>query len=111
MKVTYSPDTKDDFRKHAKHIRKVKKSDGHKYQDYEIKEINNTLKKRLLTDIGDKNNHSESIFPDKYDYGHSNYKMHIDKRSHYIVFYKIVKSKRGETATIEKCIHSVELRK
>lgn len=38
--------------------------------------------------------------------------MYIDKKSHHVIFYKVVKTKKGEPyVSIEKCIHSKELRK
>ncbi len=39
MKVIFTSETKEDFRKHNDYVRKQKKSDGHKYQSYLIKKI------------------------------------------------------------------------
>ena len=46
MKVIFTSETKEDFRKHNDYVRKQKKSDGHKYQSYELKGINKSFKKR-----------------------------------------------------------------
>ena len=32
MKVIFTSETKEDFRKHNDYVRRLKKSDGHKYQ-------------------------------------------------------------------------------
>ena len=50
MKVTFSKETKGDFDKHRDYLRRTTKSDGHKYQKYELDSINNSLKKTTITD-------------------------------------------------------------
>ena len=47
MKVIFTSETKEDFRKHNDYVRKQKKSDGHKYQSYELKGINKSFKKNF----------------------------------------------------------------
>lgn len=47
MKVIFTSETKEDFRKHNDYVRKQEKSDGHKYQSYELKGINKSFKKNL----------------------------------------------------------------
>ena len=48
MKVIFTSETKEDFRKHNDYVRKQKKSDGHKYQSYELKGINKSFKKNTI---------------------------------------------------------------
>ena len=36
MKVKYSKSTQEDFRKHRDYLTRTGKSDGHKYQKYEL---------------------------------------------------------------------------
>ncbi|MGM9833681.1 MAG: hypothetical protein ACI31A_08365 [Candidatus Limisoma sp.] len=67
------------------------KSDGHKYKKYELDGISKSLKKNITKKLESKKEHSDSIFPDKFEYGNSSYKMTIDKKSHYIIFYTIEK--------------------
>ena len=47
MKVIFTSETKEDFRKHNDYVRKQMKSDGHKYQSYELKGINKSFNKNL----------------------------------------------------------------
>ena len=62
MKVIYSKDTKDDFKKHRDFLRRKKKSDGNKYQKYELDGISDFLKKNISKSLEDKKSHSDSIF-------------------------------------------------
>lgn len=45
MKVIFTSETKEDFRKHNDYVRRLKKSDGHKYQSYELKGLISHLKR------------------------------------------------------------------
>ena len=115
MKVTFSKETKGDFDKHRDYLRRTTKSDGHKYQKYELDSINNSLKKHIKDNIEKKKNdkdHKDSIFPKEFEYSKDKYKMTIDKKSHHVIFYKITTPKKGEPyISVEKCIHSTELKK
>lgn len=115
MKVTFSKDTRDDFNKHRDYLRRTTKSDGHKYQKYELDGIDKSLKKHIKDNIEKKKNekdHIDSIFPEDFEYSKNKYKMTIDKKSHHVIFYTIKKSKNGELqVSIKKCIHSTELKK
>lgn len=53
MKVTFSKETKEDFDKHRDYLRRTTKSDGYKYQKFEIdyKRIENTFFEKLLKEI------------------------------------------------------------
>ena len=112
MKVKFSPDTRDDFRNYKEYLQDLKSSDSNKYNHIKPEKE----KKKLRDDIGgsieSKDDHSDSIFPTEFDYGSDSHKMYIDKKSHHIVFYKVVKPKKGDPyVSIEKCIHSTELKK
>ena len=110
--VKFTQTTDDDFRKHREFLRRNGKSDGHKYQKYELDGINKSLKDNITKELENKKKHSNSIFPDKYEYGKSNYKMTINKRSHHVIFYTIEKQKdETEIVKVQKCIHSTELKK
>lgn len=112
MKVIFTRKTKDDFRKHNDYIRKQKKSDGHKYQSYESKGINDSFKKNLKGNLEKINEPKDSIFPNKFEYNSKSHKMYVDKKSHYVVFYTIETSKNGDKVMkVQKNIHSTELRK
>ena len=109
MRIIFSDKTKEDFRKHRNYLKRVGKSDGHKYQRYELDGISKSLKKNITKGLENRTNHTDSIFPDKYEYDHKNYKMYVDKDSHHIIFYKVNPNK--DTIKVEKCIHSTELKK
>lgn len=112
MRVIFTRKTKDDFRKHNDYIRKQKKSDGHKYQSYESKGINDSFKKNLKGNLEMIKDPKDSILPKEFEYNSESHKMYIDKKSHHIVFYKVIKPKKGESyISVEKNIHSTELRK
>lgn len=112
MKVIFTSKTKEDFRKHNDYVRKQKKSDGHKYQSYELKGINKSFKKNLGENLEKIKEPKDSIFPKEYEYSSDSHKMYVDKKSHYVVFYKVITPKKGEPyLSIEKNIHSTELRK
>ena len=87
MKVQYSKDTKSDFKKHREYLTRQGKSDGHKYQKYELDGIGKALKNNITKGLETKKDHSDSIFPKKYEYNSGSHKMHIDKKSHYVIFY------------------------
>lgn len=112
MKVIFTRKTKDDFRKHNDYIRKQKKSDGHKYQSYESKGINDSFKKNLKGNLEKIKEPKDSIFPNEFEYNSKSHKMYVDKKSHYVVFYTIETSKNGDKVMkVQKNIHSTELRK
>lgn len=112
MKVIFTRKTKDDFKKHNDYIRKQKKSDGHKYQSYESKGINDSFKKNLKGNLEKIKEPKDSIFPNKFEYNSKSHKMYVDKKSHYVVFYTIETSKNGDKVMkVQKNIHSTELRK
>ena len=112
MKVIFTSETKEDFRKHNDYVRKQKKSDGHKYQSYELKGINKSFKKNLKENLEKIKEPKDSIFPKEFEYSSDSHKMYVDKKSHYVVFYKVITPKKGEPyLSIEKNIHSTELKK
>lgn len=112
MKVKYSKSTQDDFRKHRDYLTRTGKSDGHKYQKYELDGISKSLKSNISKGLTDIKEHKDSIFPKEFEYHSDSHKMYVDKKSHHIVFYKVITPKKGEPyISVEKCIHSTELRK
>lgn len=112
MKVVFTRKTKEDFRKHNDYVRRQKKSDGHNYQQYELDGINKSFKRNLKENLEKIKEPKDSIFPKKYEYNSNSHKMYVDKKSHYIVFYTIEKTKDGEnTIRVHKNIHSTELKK
>jgi len=111
MKVRYSKNTDEDFRKHRDYLRRTGKTDGHKYQKYELDGISKSLKNNISNNLSNRKEHKDSIFPKEYEYSSKNYKMYVDKGSHHIVFYKVDQDGRGRKfISIEKCIHSSELK-
>lgn len=112
MKVKYSKSTQEDFRKHHDYLTRTGKSDGHKYQKYELDGISKSLKSNISKGLTDIKEHKDSIFPKEFEYHSDSHKMYVDKKSHHIVFYKVITPKKGEPyISVEKCIHSTELRK
>ena len=112
MKVKYSKSTQEDFRKHRDYLTRTGKSDGHKYQKYELDGISKSLKSNISKGLTDIKDHKDSIFPKEFEYHSDSHKMYIDKKSHHIVFYKVITPKKGEPyISVEKCIHSTELKK
>ncbi|MBO5018193.1 MAG: hypothetical protein J6C56_04950 [Alistipes sp.] len=112
MKVVFTSETKEDFRKHNDYVRKQKKSDGHKYQSYELKGINKSFKKNLGENLGKIKEPKDSIFPKKFEYSSDSHKMYVDKKSHYVVFYTVETTKSGEKIMkVRRNIHSTELKK
>lgn len=112
MKVVFTSETKEDFRKHNDYVRKQKKSDGHKYQSYELKGINKSFKKNLGENLEKIKEPKDSIFPKEFEYSSDSHKMYVDKKSHYVVFYTVETTKSGEKIMkVRKNIHSTELRK
>ena len=63
MRIIFSEETKEDFRKHRKYLRRKRKSDGHPYQPYELDGINKSFKKNITKGLESKKEHKESIFP------------------------------------------------
>ena len=112
MKVKYSKSTQEDFQKHRDYLTRTGKSDGHKYQKYELDGISKSLKSNISKGLTDIKEHKDSIFPKEFEYHSDSHKMYVDKKSHHIVFYKVITPKKGEPyISVEKCIHSTELRK
>lgn len=112
MKVVFTSETKEDFRKHNDYVRKQKKSDGHKYQSYELKGINKSFKKNLSENLEKIKEPKDSIFPKEFEYSSDSHKMYVDKKSHYVVFYTVETTKSGEKIMkVRRNIHSTELRK
>lgn len=112
MKVIFTSETKEDFRKHNDYVRRLKKSDGHKYQSYELKGINKSFKKNLKDNLEKIKTPKDSIFPKEFEYSSDSHKMYVDKRSHYVVFYTVETTKNGDKIMkVRKNIHSTELKK
>ena len=112
MKVIFTSETKEDFRKHNDYVRKQKKSDGHKYQSYELKGINKSFKKNLKENLEKIKEPKDSIFPKEYEYSSDSHKMYVDKKSHYVVFYTVETTKSGEKIMkVRRNIHSTELKR
>lgn len=111
MRVVFTGKTKEDFRKHNDYIRKQRKSDGHIYQSYELKGIKKSFKKNLEKNLEQIKDHKDSIFPKEFEYSSDSYKMFVDKKSHYVVFYTVETTKSGEKIIkVRKSIHSTELK-
>ena len=112
MEVKFTRKTDKDFRKHRDYVRRQKKSDRHSYQTYELDSISKSFKKNLRKNIGEQKEHKDSIFPKEFEYHSDSHKMYVDKKSHHIVFYKVITPKKGEPyISVEKCINSTEIKK
>ena len=112
MKVIFTSETKEDFRKHNDYVQRLNKSDGHKYQSYELKGINKSFKKNLRENLEKIKEPKDSIFPKEFEYSSDSHKMYVDKRSHYVVFYTVETTKNGDKIMkVRKNIHSTELKK
>lgn len=112
MKVIFTSETKEDFRKHNDYVQRLNKSDGHKYQSYELKGINKSFKKNLKDNLEKIKTPKDSIFPKEFEYSSDSHKMYVDKRSHYVVFYTVETTKNGDKIMkVRKNIHSTELKK
>lgn len=68
MKVKYSKSTQEDFRKHRDYLTQTGKSDGHKYQKYELDGISKSLKSNISKSLTDIKEHKDSIFPKEFEY-------------------------------------------
>ena len=107
MEIELSDSAKKEIVKYSKYLAKTTKFDRDKIQDLTTK-FEEQLKKNINSS---KNEHSDSIFPQKTKYG-KGYKMCVDKSKHRVIFYKIDKDENGkEIARIHECPHSTELRK
>lgn len=107
MEIELSDSAKKEIVKYSKYLAKTTKFDRDKIQDLTTK-FEEQLKKNINSS---KNEHSDSIFPQKTKYG-KGYKMCVDKSKHRVIFYKIDKDENGEEiARIHECPHSTELRK
>lgn len=112
MRVSFSKGTDEDFANHRDYLRRTGKTDGHKYQKYELDSISRTLKRDIKDGLKNKKTHVDSIYPKEFEYNSENYKMYVDKKHHHVVFYKIIEPTKGKSyIQIEKCIHSTELAK
>ena len=116
MRVIFTSETKEDFRKHRDYVRRQKKSDGHEYQSYELDGISKSFKKNLRKNLREnlekQKECKDSIFPKEFEYNSNSHKMYVDKKSHHVVFYKVITPKKGKQyISVEKTIHSTELRK
>ncbi|MBR5466535.1 MAG: hypothetical protein IKU79_03920 [Bacteroidaceae bacterium] len=112
MKVIFTSETKEDFRKHNDYVQRLNKSDGHKYQSYELKGINKSFKKNLKDNLEKIKTPKDSIFPKEFEYSSDSHKMYVDKMSHYVVFYTVETTKSGEKIMkVRRNIHSTELKK
>ena len=112
MKVSFSDETKDDFKRHRNFLKEKGKSDGHKYQKYELDGIYKSLRKNISKGLKDTKEHKDSIFPKEFEYSNDQYKMYVDKKSHHIVFYKVITPKNGTPyIKIDKLVHSNDLKK
>lgn len=112
MDIKFTRKTDSDFRKHRDYLRRRGKSDGHKYQKYELDGISKSLKSNISKGLTDIKEHKDSIFPKEFEYHSDSHKMYVDKKSHHIVFYKVITPKKGDPyISVEKCIHSTELKK
>ena len=112
MKVIFTSETKEDFRKHNDYVQRLNKSDGHKYQSYELKGINKSFKKNLKDNLEKIKTPKDSIFPKEFEYSSDSHKMYVDKMSHYVVFYTVETTKKGDKIMkVRKNIHSTELKK
>ena len=47
MEIKFTRKTDSDFRKHRDYLRRTRKSDGHKYQKYELDGIGKSLKSNI----------------------------------------------------------------
>ena len=75
MKVRFSQETDDDFKKYQDYLMQIRKSDGHKYQSYELNGITKSLKKNIAKGLESKKEHPNSIYPKEFEYNSENYKM------------------------------------
>ena len=57
MKVRFSQETDDDFKKYQDYLMQIRKSDGHKYQSYELNGITKSLKKNIAKGLESKKEH------------------------------------------------------
>jgi len=89
MEVEFTRKTNKDFRRHRDYLRRIGKSDGHKYQKYELDGISKSLKSNISKGLTDIKEHKDSIFPKEFEYHSGSHKMYVDKKSHHIVFYTI----------------------
>ena len=112
MDAVFTKATQNDFRKHNNYVRNQRKSNGHRYQQHELTGINKSFKKNLKDNLEKIKDPKNSIFPKEFEYNSDSHKMYVDKKSHHIVFYKVINPKKGKPyISIEKCIHSTELSK
>lgn len=112
MKVIFTKDTNDDFIKYVENLKELKKRNPKQYSYINPRQSKVKFRRELIENVGKINNHKDSIFPKEFDYSSDSHKMYVDKKSHHVVFYKVITPKKGEPyISIEKCIHSTELRK
>ncbi|MBR5297565.1 MAG: hypothetical protein IKU29_06835 [Parabacteroides sp.] len=112
MKIEFTRKTNKDFQRHKEYLLRIGKADGHKYQKYELDGISKSLKSNISKGLKNTKEHKNSIFSKKFEYNYDSYKMYVDKKSHHIIFYKVITPKTGDPyISVEKCIHSAELKK
>lgn len=68
MRITFDKNTKNDIQKYKDSLRRTKKVDGHKYQNYEIDNLVKNLKKSITQGLTDLEDHTNSIFPKECEY-------------------------------------------
>ena len=66
MKVRFSNETKNDFGKYKEHLQDLKKSDIDKYRHIKPEEEKKKLRDNIGSSIGNKDDHSDSIFPKEF---------------------------------------------
>ena len=77
MKVKFSNETKNDFGKYKDHLQELKKSNSGKYRHIKPEESKKKLRDNIGSSIGNKDNHSNSIFPKEFDYNSDSHKRPI----------------------------------
>ena len=64
MEVEFTRKTDKDFRRHRDYLRRIGKSDGHKYQKYELDSISKSLKTNISKGLkNSKKNITTQSFP------------------------------------------------
>ena len=110
MKVVFSKIAREELKDYKKHLLELKKK-GKLPSYVEIPKSFNELHELIKTDLKEEQNHNDSIYPKDCEFG-KNYKIGIEKKKHYISFYKIIKDGDGNPQiSIERCLHSTKLKK
>lgn len=116
MDITLSKEAKAALKEHFEYLDTIRKADNEKLSDEHKVNANKKLENDLIdiiSSLGDNSaDHPDSIFPDKYTFGESNFKMLVTKDSHFVAFYKVKKSKSGKVvARIVQTMHQSVLEK